>query len=194
VEIAMTVLRLHPSKPEAWALWPVFEARAKDFLVRVAGEEPNEQMVVWLRDTFVNRAELLGAWMSFEGDRVTGHLLAWADAQFGEPFVFVHQVETEPGATDGGGREQMIGELRHWVDEMNWAYERAESPLRIRRLRFSTQRSSTAWARYLQPLGMIEKERVVVTVRVDVPAPRVVVTPELVPPPVSLSMNGEGSH
>lgn len=188
----MRVLRLHPNDAASWAAWPRFEARALDFIARVSGEQVTDQFVRWLRESFVNRAEIMGAWLAFEDDVIVGHLLSWTDVFFGEPYVFVHQVETDPGATQGPLHALMVDELRHWVDAMNWAYERAGVETRIRRMRFTTHRSDRAWREYLKPLGEIEKVRSIVTVRVHPDVPAATVAPALQPPPgATTPHNGE---
>jgi hypothetical protein len=179
------LVRLHPAQPESWALWPVFEARVLSFQRRIAEEGMPEQLIEWLRESFIKRPDILGAWIALDDEHVVGHLLGWADAYFGEPYVFVYQTETDPNATmQEGMRERMVDELRHWIDALNWAYERAQSPLRMTRVKFATGRHDRAWAGYLKGLGRLVKTRAVLTFEVGV-------TPALQPPPMA-AVNGEG--
>lgn len=188
----MRLIRLHPNSPEAWALWPIFEQRCIDFIRDESREGDPEQFRKWIRESFVQRHEIQGAWLAIEGtDKVIGHLLGWADHFFGDPYIFIHQVKTDPNATiDNGLRDAMCEALHQWVDECNWAYEQAQSPLRIRKIRFATGRGDRAWKAYLKPLGLIEKERSILTITVGSERPEI--APELSPPPGAVRTHVNG--
>jgi hypothetical protein len=194
----MRIVRVHPSTPEGWALYPVLEQRAVAFMREMGPEGEPQVFTGWLRDCFINRAEILGAWMLLDEapappdsteparETVLGHMLGWVDVFFGDPFVFVYQLQSEPGSTVRTAiHRQMIQELHHWIDNLNWAYEQARAPQRIRRVRFVTRRSERAWQGYLETLGPIERVRLVVTVKLQ-DATRVLA------PDAVASVNGRG--
>lgn len=186
----MTFQRLTPEQPEGWALWPVFEARVLAFLHTVARETPAPTFLAWLRKTFVETPALLGAWLAIDEGQSVGHFLGWADVFFGEPFIWVHQAQVDERTALGRLRHAMVAELKQWVDEMNWAYEQQGVPTRIRRMRFATERDAEAWARYLDPLGSVTAERVVLSIALTGSEPRRAAMPPLVLPPWQTTTNG----
>lgn len=178
----LRVIRLHPNDPLSWRLWPELEARIARFAVALEFDPPPERLYTWLRQTFVGTPEILGCWLALEDETIRGHMLAWADAFLGEPFVFVYQCEADDGQSMAAIKHLTADMLTGWIEGMNASYEEKGLPLRIRELRFSTTHDEKLWARYLRLLGDVQKERVILSVKLKTltaPTPE----PMLIPPP-----------
>ena len=144
------LIRLDPSTPRSWALWPQLEDRVRVFCKEYTSDTPPDVLIQYLRKLFVETPTLLGAWVLMtEQEEMIGHLVGWVDLHWGQPYLMVYQIRVDTGYTGVAVKDEMLGALDDWTWTLNSLYESAGSPLRITMMRWMTERPE-AWMRYFQ--------------------------------------------
>jgi hypothetical protein len=142
--------RLMPEDPTAWGYWPVLEARVRAALPALEPEANPDHVLQHFRTLWATQPARLGAWLALRPvertnghtplPEVIGHLLAYVDVYWGEPCLFVYQMEGTAGAGCLHLLAPMLRELDHWKDALNIRFAEAVGGKRIDLVRFYTQR------------------------------------------------------
>ena len=161
----MQVYRFNPSDARSWALWPMLEARVREFCRDWATDTPPDALIASMRKMFVETPTLLCALIVLdETETIRLHCVAWADVYFNEPYLLVHQIKADDKNRLTTMRPAILAALRAWADELNEIYRSTGAPQRIVKLRLVTERPD-AWARYLH--GRATRALTVMTIPVE---------------------------
>lgn len=153
----------HTAMPATHALFRVTSASSHETWLEImhrltvtcrdyAPDTPPEALLQFVREWATKCPQLLGLWGWRPEPEVPiqGHLLAWVDAQWGQPYIYVHQIQADR-AVPHDVRQAMIRALQHWAHELNADLTATGTvDVTVDRLRFLTSnRTAKQWAAYL---------------------------------------------
>lgn len=159
----LTLKRLTPENPKDWAYWPILEARVREAMPRLEPDAPPEAVIKHLRSLWATQSARLGAWLLLQSVEQTNghvprplviaHMVAWVDLYWGEPCIFIYQLEGDPGRGCLTMLDPVMRDLEAWRVSLNTMYQQAGAPQRIDLIRFSTSQPEafTRWFRSTVP-------------------------------------------
>jgi hypothetical protein len=145
----MTPYRLRNDDAQSWALYPTFEKRCLDFIVKNNVDFDLEDFRSTLRSRFndpVLDRHRLYLFLQSDGS-IAGHFLAWIDVAHKRPYAHIHQLEADDGLTITDVMEKMFTEVDRWIEAVN---EMIPGGPRIDKVEWWTWHDPKVFARYLR--------------------------------------------
>lgn len=172
----LTLKRLRADDPTSWGYWPILEARVRAQIPVLEPEAPPDAVIRHFRSLWVTQEKRVGAWLALQAVEQTNghvplplivaHMLGYIDMYWGQPCLFIYQLEGDPGLGALDLLVPMMRELDAWRGEVNRTYLEAGSDVRVDLVRFYTTRPE-AYARWFRHVAEVQAGGTIVTFRLS---------------------------